>query len=67
MPNRSRNRRACSGDSGAVMLRTYFSGARSVIDSSSASIVIAAGGSTVERMLEPLDERGERARCRSGP
>ena len=31
------------------MLRTYFSGASEVIDSSSASIVIAAGGSTVDR------------------
>ena len=49
IPKRSRNRRACSGDSGAVMLRTYFIGASDVIDSSSASIVIAAGGSTVDR------------------
>ena len=48
-PKRSRKRRAWSGDSGAVMLRTYLSGASDVIDSSSASMVIAAGGSTVER------------------
>ncbi len=31
------------------MLRTYFNGASDVIDSSSTSIVIAAGGSTVDR------------------
>ncbi len=49
MPKRSLNRRACSGDSGAVMLRTNRSGVRSVMVSSSASIVIAAGGSTVDR------------------
>ncbi len=48
--NFSVNRRAASGESGAVMLRTYRSGARSVTPSSSASIVIAAGGSTVERI-----------------
>ena len=49
MPKRSRNRRAWSGESGAVMLRTYFIGASDVIVSSSASMVMAAGGSTVER------------------
>ena len=32
------------------MLRTYFSGASDVIDSSSLSIAMAAGGSTVERI-----------------
>ena len=35
IPKRSRNRRACSGDSGAVMLRTYFIGSNEVTDSSS--------------------------------
>ena len=46
------NLRACKGESGAVMLRTYRSGARSVTAESSASIVIAAGGSTVERIAK---------------
>ena len=50
MPNLSRKRRAWSGDSGAVMLRTMRRGRRSVTVSSSHSIVIAAGGSTTERI-----------------
>ena len=62
MPKRSRNRRACSGDSGAVIERTNFSGASDVTDSSSLSIAIAAGGSTVDRIAEPLDEPGELGR-----
>ena len=49
-PNFSVKRRAWTGESGAVMLRTYLSGARSVTDGSSVSIAIAAGGSTVDRI-----------------
>jgi hypothetical protein len=44
------NRRACHGDSGAVMLRTNRSGDRSSRPGSSHSMVMAAGGNTVERM-----------------
>ena len=44
------NRRAWSGDSGAVMLRTYRNGVRSVTAVSSLSIAIAGGGRTVERI-----------------
>ncbi len=48
-PNLATKRWACSGDSGAVIERTYLSGARSVT-SESVSMAMAAGGSTVERM-----------------
>ncbi|TMM15495.1 MAG: hypothetical protein E6G01_10070 [Actinobacteria bacterium] len=44
------NRRAWRGDSGAVMLRTYLRGARSVTASSSLSMAMAVGGSTVDRI-----------------
>jgi secreted trypsin-like serine protease len=41
---------ACKGDSGEEMLRTNFSGSIDAISGSSTSIVIAAGGRTVDRI-----------------
>ena len=48
VPNRSWNRRARNGLSGALMLRTQRSGSSVVMAGSSASIAIAAGGSTTD-------------------
>src|SRR5271163_1739253 len=48
-PNLSRNRAAWTGDRGAVIDRTIFSGERSVTDSSYRTMASAAGGKTVDR------------------